>query len=37
MDCKGCWRDNVFVERLWRTIKYDEVYGFGDRLWDLVF
>ncbi len=26
MDGKGCWRDKVFVERLWRTIKYDEVY-----------
>ena len=26
MDGKGCWRDNVFVERLWRTVKYDEVY-----------
>lgn len=26
MDGKGCWRDNVFVERLWRTIKHDEVY-----------
>ncbi len=26
MDGKGCWRDNVFVERLWRTIKYQEVY-----------
>jgi putative transposase len=26
MDSKGCWRDNVFVERLWRTIKYEEVY-----------
>jgi putative transposase len=26
MDGKGAWRDNVFVERLWRTIKYDEVY-----------
>ena len=26
MDGKVCWRDNVFVERLWRTIKYDEVY-----------
>ncbi len=23
---KGAWRDNVFVERLWRTIKYEEVY-----------
>jgi len=21
-----CWRDNVFVERLWRTIKHEEVY-----------
>ena len=26
MDGKGAWRDNVFVERIWRTIKYDEVY-----------
>ena len=26
MDGKGCWRDNVFVERLWKTIKYEEVY-----------
>jgi len=26
MDGKGCWRDNVFVERLWKTIKYDEIY-----------
>ena len=26
MDGRGAWRDNVFVERLWRTIKYDEVY-----------
>ena len=26
MDGKGAWRDNVFVERLWRTIKYVEVY-----------
>lgn len=26
MDGKGPWRDNVFVERLWRTIKYEEVY-----------
>ncbi len=25
MDGKGAWRDNVFVERLWRTIKYEEV------------
>lgn len=26
MDGKGCWRDSVFVERLWRTIKYEEVH-----------
>src|SRR5579863_10585704 len=26
MDGKGCWRDNVFVERFWKTIKYEEVY-----------
>ena len=26
MDGKGSWRDNVFVERLWRTVKYEEVY-----------
>ena len=26
MDGKGAWRDNVFVERLWRTIKYERVY-----------
>ena len=26
MDGKGCWRDNVFIERLWRTVKYEEVY-----------
>ena len=25
MDGKGCWRNNVFVERLWRTVKYEEV------------
>ena len=24
MDDQGCWRDNIFVERLWRTIKYEE-------------
>jgi putative transposase len=23
---KGCWRDNVFVERLWKSLKYEEVY-----------
>lgn len=26
MDGRGCWRDNVFVERLWRSLKYEEVY-----------
>jgi putative transposase len=29
MDGKGAWRDNVFIERLWRTIKYEEVYLHG--------
>jgi putative transposase len=24
MDGKGCWRDNVFVERLWKSVKYEE-------------
>ena len=23
---KGCWRDNVFIERLWKSVKYEEVY-----------
>jgi putative transposase len=26
MDGKGAWRDNIFVERLWRTVKYEQVY-----------
>lgn len=26
IDGKGAWRDNVFVERLWRSVKYEEVY-----------
>ena len=26
MDGQGCWRDNVFVERLWRSVKYEDVY-----------
>ena len=26
MDGKGCWRDNVFIERFWKTLKYQEVY-----------
>ncbi len=30
MDGKGCWRDNVFVERLWRSVKYEAVYLHAD-------
>ena len=26
MDGRGAWRDNVFVERLWRSLKYECVY-----------
>ena len=26
MDSKGRWMDNVFIERLWRSLKYEEVY-----------
>jgi len=26
MDGKGSWRDNVFIERVWRSLKYEEVY-----------
>jgi putative transposase len=26
MDSKGAWRDNIFIERFWRTVKYEEVY-----------
>ena len=26
MDGRGAWRDNLFVERLWRSVKYEEVY-----------
>jgi len=26
MDGKGSWRDNVFVERPWKSVKYEEVY-----------
>ena len=29
MDGKGSWRDNVFVERLWRSVKYEEVLSHG--------
>ena len=26
MDGKGAWRDNIFVERLWKSVKYEEIY-----------
>jgi putative transposase len=26
MDGKGAWRDNVFIERIWKSVKYEEVY-----------
>jgi len=26
IDGRGAWRDNVFVERLWRSVKHEEVY-----------
>ena len=26
MDGRGAWRDNAFVERLWRTVRYEDVY-----------
>ncbi len=29
MDGKGCWRDNVFIERLWKSVKCEEVYLHG--------
>ena len=29
MDGKGAWRDNVFVERLWRSVKYEDIYLHG--------
>jgi putative transposase len=32
MDGRGRWMDNVFVERLWRSLKYEDVYlkGYAD-------
>ena len=32
---KGCWRDNVFVERLWRSIKYEEALLSNITFWEL--
>ncbi len=26
MDGQGSWRDNLFIERLWKSVKYEEVY-----------
>ncbi len=26
MDGKGCWMDNVFIERLWKSVKYKDIY-----------
>ena len=26
MDGRGAWRDNVFVERIWRSVKYERIY-----------
>ena len=26
MDGQGAWRDNVFVERLWKSVKYERAY-----------
>ena len=26
MDGKGCWVDNIFIERLWRSLKYEDIY-----------
>lgn len=31
MDGKGRWMDNVFIERLWRSVKYEEIYLHGHR------
>ena len=26
MDGNGCWRDNIVLERFWKTVKYEEIY-----------
>ena len=31
MDGRGAWRDNVIVERLWRSVKYEHVYLTADK------
>ena len=32
MDGRGRWMDNVFIERLWRSLKYEDIYlkGYAD-------
>ena len=30
MDGRGRWLDNVFIERLWRSLKYEDIYLKGD-------
>jgi putative transposase len=32
VDGRGCWMDNVFIERLWRSLKYEDVHlkGYTD-------
>ena len=30
MDGQGAWRDNIFVERLWRSVKYEDIYLHAD-------
>lgn len=35
LDGRGAWRDKIFVERLWRTVKYEEVYLHAyDPVWE---
>ena len=41
MDGRGAWRDNVFVERLWKSVKYEEVYlraydSVGEARWSIM-
>ena len=33
MDGRGRWIDNVFIERLWRSLKYEDVYLKGSSGW----
>ena len=29
MDGRGAWRDNIIVERLWKTVKYERIYMYA--------